>query len=52
MESCPISWPSVKTTITPFHYAYIAVTLSFPFPPDIAESITRLTKKYDEAQNP
>ena len=51
METRPISWPSVKTTITPFHYAYIAVTLSFLFPPEIAESITRLTKKCDEAQN-
>ena len=40
-----------KTTITPFHYAYIAVTLSFLFPPEVAESITRLTKKCDEAQN-
>ena len=46
-----MTWPSVKTTITPFHYAYIAVTLSFLFPPEIAESITRLTKKCDEAQN-
>jgi len=46
-----MAWPSVKTTITPSHYAYIAVTLSFLFPPDVAESITRLTKKYDEAQN-
>lgn len=46
-----MAWPSVKTTITPFHYAYIAVTLSFLFPPEIAESITRLTKKCDEAQN-
>lgn len=51
METRPISWPSVKTTITPFHYAYIAVTLSFLFPPEVAESITRLTKKCDEAQN-
>ena len=46
-----MTWPSVKTTITPFHYAYIAVTLSFLFPPEVAESITRLTKKCDEAQN-
>ena len=46
-----MAWPSVKTTITPSHYAYIAVTLSFLFPPEVAESITRLTKKCDEAQN-
>jgi hypothetical protein len=46
-----MAWPSVKTTITPSHYAYIAVTLSFLFPPEVAESITRLTKNYDEAQN-
>lgn len=51
METRPISWPSVKTTITPSHYAYIAVTLSFLFPPEVAESITHLTKKCDEAQN-
>ena len=51
MERRPISWPSVKTTITPSHYAYIAVTLSFLFPPEAAESITRLTKKYYDAQN-
>ena len=51
METRPISWPSVKTTITYSHYAYIAVTLSFLFPPEVAESITRLTKKYDEAKN-
>jgi len=46
-----MAWPSVKTTITPSHYAYIAVTLSFLFPPDVAEHITRLTKTCDEAQN-
>lgn len=46
-----MAWPSVKTTITPSHYAYIAVTLSFLFPPEVAEHITRLTKKCDEAQN-
>lgn len=51
METRPISWPTVKTTITPSHYAYIAVTLSFLFPPEVAERITRLTKKCDEAQN-
>ena len=51
MERRPISWPSVKTTITPSHYAYIAVTLSFRFPPEVAERITRHTKKCDEAQN-
>lgn len=50
-ESDKMSWPTVKTTITPSHYAYIAVTLSFLFPPEVAESITRLTKKCDEAQN-
>ena len=46
-----MAWPSVKTTITPSHYAYIAATLCFLFPPEVAESITRLTKKCDEAQN-
>lgn len=46
-----MAWPSVKTTITPSHYAYIAVTLCSLFPPEVAESITRLTKKCDEAQN-
>jgi len=51
METLPISWPSVKTTITPSHYAYIAVTLCSLFPPEVAESITRLTKTCDEAQN-
>ena len=51
METRPISWPSVKTTITPSHYAYIAVTLSFLFPPEVAERITRLTKECDDAQN-
>ena len=51
-ESDKMAWPSVKTTTTPSHYAYIAVTLSFLFPPEVAESITRLTKKCDEAQKP
>ena len=46
-----MAWPSVKTTITPSHYAYIAVTLCSLFPPDVAEHITRLTKTCDEAQN-
>ena len=46
-----MAWPSVKTTITPSHYAYIAVTLCSLFPPEVAEHITRLTKTCDEAQN-
>ena len=46
-----MAWPVVQTKITPSHYAYIAVTLSFLFPPEIAENITRLTKECDDAQN-
>jgi hypothetical protein len=46
-----MAWPSVKTTITPSHYACIAITLCSLFPPEVAESITRLTKTCDEAQN-
>ena len=46
-----MAWPSVKTTITPSHYAYIAATLCFLFPPEVAEHITRLTKECDDAQN-
>ena len=50
-ESHKMAWPVVQTKITPSHYAYIGITLSFLFPPEISESITRLTKKCDEAQN-
>jgi hypothetical protein len=46
-----MAWPSVKTTITPSHYAYIAVSLCSVFPPEVAELITRLTKNCDEEQN-
>ena len=46
-----MAWPSVKTKITPSHYAYIAVSLCSLFPPEVAERITRLTKNCDEAQN-
>lgn len=46
-----MAWPSVKTTITPSHYAYIAVSLCSLFPPEVAERITRFTKNCDEAQN-
>ena len=46
-----MAWPSVKTTITPSHYAYIAISLCSVFPPEVAELITRLTKNCDEEQN-
>ena len=46
-----MTWSSVKTTITPSHYTYIALTLSFLFPPELAEHITKLTKNCDEEQN-
>ena len=46
-----MAWPTVKTTITPSHYACIAITLCSLFPPEVAEHITRLTKTCDEAQN-
>jgi len=46
-----MAWPVVQTKITPSHYACIAIILCSLFPPEVAESITGLTKTCDEAQN-
>lgn len=46
-----MSWPTVQTRIFPLHYQYIAVFLSFVFPPEASLCITRNMKKFDEEKN-